>query len=234
MKPLIAVVTCHAHALHQQCIRETWLPMVQEADVKFFFGPSERTPKEDEVFLDCDDSYEGLPSKVQSIARWALDHGYENAAKLDDDVVIYPKQFLSTGFQQYDFVGRRNDLREYPVPFGFSYWMSRRSMQLVVDATLPADNNDEAWVTSTLSKAGIILHHEPRYVMYTGQRSEFVLNKPKALRAPPRTVLPNPIPDLSTAVAYCIYLNWNGHRCTPDERIVSEMRKVFKEHVNSR
>lgn len=233
MKILIAVVTCHAHALHQQCIRETWLSLVQGADVKFFFGPSDRPPKDDEVFLDCDDSYEGLPSKVQSIVRWSLEQGYDYVVKLDDDVVINPVQFLS-GFQNYDFTGRRNDIREYPVPFGFSYWMSRRSMQLVADATLPVDNNDEAWVTSVLSKAGIVLHHEARYIMYTGQRSEFVPNKPRALRAPPRTRLPNIVPDLSTAMAYCIYLNWNGHRCTPDERIVAEMRKVFKEHVNSR
>ena len=233
MKVLIAVVTCHSRLAYQQCIRETWLPLVHGADVRFFFGPSTREPKTDEVFVDCDDSYEGLPSKVRGIVRWALEKGYDYVCKLDDDVVVRPEQFLSTINQHYDFIGHCNDVRQYPVPFGFAYWLSRRSMQLVADASLPADNNDEAWVSSILSKSGIALHHESRYVMYVGKREDFVPNKPRALRAPPRTRYIEKNVDYSTAVALCMFFNWNGHRCTPDERIIEEMRKVFKEYVAS-
>lgn len=232
MKPLIAVVNAHTRAIYQQCIRETWLPLVNGADVRFFLGPSTREAQQDEVFLNCDDSYEGLPSKVQAIARWALEHDYDYMVKLDDDVVIRPSQFLSTGFQNYDFSGHRNDVREFPVPFGFSYWLSKSSMQLVEKATLPRDNNDEAWVTATLSKAFITLHHEPRYVMHTGQRSDFVEKRTRPLRAPKRPRLMEPA-DPSLAVAWCMYLNWNGHRSTPDEIVIQEMRKVFKDYVSS-
>lgn len=234
MKTLIAVVNAHTRLGYQQCIRETWLPLVQGADVRFFLGPSERIPREDEVFVECDDSYEGLPSKVQAIVRWARDNGYDHICKLDDDVVIKPTQFLSTGFQNYDFTGHQNDKRLYPVPFGFCYWLSRRSMECVATADLPSDNNDEAWVTDTLSKAGIVLHHEPRYVMYVGKRSDFVPNKPRALRAPPRAQYVERPVDYNAAVALCMYLNWAGHRCIPDERVIEEMRKVFNEYVTSR
>ena len=103
MKLLIAVVNCHSRLEYQQCIRETWLPLVQGADVRFFLGPSTREAQQDEVFLDCDDSYAGLPSKVQAIARWALTNSYDYVVKLDDDVVLRPAQFLNTGFQNYDF-----------------------------------------------------------------------------------------------------------------------------------
>jgi hypothetical protein len=226
MKYLIAVVNCHQRLVYQQCVRETWLPLVKGADVRFFLGPSDREPQLDEVFLDCDDSYEGLPSKVRAIARWASAQGYDYVCKLDDDVVIKPSQFLNTGFQNYEFSGHRNDIREFPVPFGFCYWMNRQAMQLVASAELPNNNNDEAWVTKTLSKAFIKLHHEPRYVMYTGQRADFVPRAPRGLRAPIR---PQPAdiiyPD--QLVAWCMYFNWAGFHKVPDERIISEMRKVF-------
>ena len=226
MKCLIAVVNCHKRLAYQQCIRETWLPLVKDTDVRFFLGPSTREPEENEVFLDCDDSYEGLPSKVRAIVRWALSQGYDYVCKLDDDVVIKPAQFLATGFQNYDFTGHRNDIREFPVPFGFAYWMNRRAMQLVADADLPKDNNDEAHVTKTLSKAFIKLHHEPRYVMYTGQRSDFVPKRERALRAPRRPA-PAEVIYPEQLVAWCMYLNWAGFHNVPDERIISEMRKVF-------
>ena len=232
MKILIAVVNAHTRLAYQQCICETWFPLVHGADVRFFLGPSDREPKSDEVFLDCDDSYEGLPSKVRSIMRWEVDHGYDFVLKCDDDVVIKPNALLSSGFINGDFTGHKNDNRIFPVPFGFCYWLSNRAAKLVSVAELPRDNNDEVWVTSTLSKIGIVLRHDPRYMMYTGKREEFVPNKPRPLRAPPRTRLPESFTDYHLGMAWCMYLNWNGHRCTPDSRVVEEMRKVFKEYVS--
>lgn len=234
MKVLLAVVNCHTRQAYQDAIRETWLPLVNGADVRFFRGRgATREPLSDEVFLDCGDGYSELPDKVRGIVRWASAQGYDYVCKLDDDVVIRPAQFLSTG-QNHDFTGRRNDVRQFPVPFGFAYWLSRFAMQLIADEDhLPNDNNDEAWVTEVLSKANIILHHEPRYVMYVGKREDFVPNKPRALRAPPRTRYIERDVDYSMAVALCMFFNWSGHRCTPDERVIGEMRKVFKEYGTS-
>ena len=234
MRVLIAVVNAHTRLAYQQCIRDTWLPLVQGADVKFFLGPSERLPKDDEVFLECDDSYEGLPSKVRGIMRWASDHDYDYAVKLDDDVIIRPEQFLNSGFHSHDFTGHKNDTRQYPVPFGFSYWLSNRAMKLVADANLPNDGNDEVWVTKTLSKAGIVLNHEPRYVMYVGQRENFVPSKVRALRAPkrPQPYFTEPI-SVDRAIAWVMYFNWAGFHMVSDDRIVAEMRKVFNLYVAS-
>jgi hypothetical protein len=39
------------------------------------------------------------------------------------------------------------------------------------------------------------------------------------------------VPDPRLAVAWCMYFNWAGFHQVPDERIVSEMRKVFKTYV---
>ena len=115
---------------------------------------------------------------------------------------------------------------------GFLYGMSKRAMQLVAEEPLPSNNNDEAWVTAVLGRAGIKLQHDPRYVMYTGQRDEFIPNKPKVLRAPPRArFTPVDTVRLDAAHAYCMFFNWTGHRNTSDERVVAEMRKVFNEYV---
>ena len=97
MKTLIAVVSAH-HRIHwRDCIRDTWLPLVPvtQADVKFFMGRGDSLLKNDEVTLNCDDSYLGLPEKVREIARWALSHGYDYMLKCDDDTVIRPELLLT-------------------------------------------------------------------------------------------------------------------------------------------
>jgi hypothetical protein len=231
VKILIAVVTCSSHTLHRDAIRETWLPLVADADVKFFLGSG--AAREDEVQVECDDSYEGLPSKVRAIVRWALEHGYDYVFKCDDDVVLKPQSVLLDDL--HDFTGHKNDSRIYPVPFGFLYGLSKRSMEIVATQELPSNNNDEVWVTSALSKAGIALYHNPRYVMYTGKREDFVVAKPKSLRAPHRSrFTPVDTVSLPAAHAYCMFFNWTGHRTTSDQRVVLEMRKVFQEYVACR
>jgi hypothetical protein len=226
MKVLLAVVNCHTRLLYQQCIRDTWLPLVQGADVRFFLGPAEREPNSDEVFVDCDDSYAGLPSKVRGITRWALGKEYDYILKIDDDVVTIPHKLLSSNFQSYDFVGHRNDIRPYPVPYGFCYWLSKRSMSIVAKAELPRDNNDEVWVTSILSKEGIALHHDSRYIIHTGKQEDFA-PKVRSLRAPKRD---KPwINPVDSPFAWVMYIPWCGYRNLPDEQNIAEMKRVFKE-----
>ncbi|MGA3200658.1 MAG: hypothetical protein ABSD89_14830 [Halobacteriota archaeon] len=230
MRCLLAVVNSHNRPAFQQAIRDTWLPFIPVGtDYKFFLGPSEREPKADEVFLNCDDSYQGLPSKVRAIVRWAYEHGYDFVLKCDDDVILKPARVMSSGFMYHDFTGHANDKRTYPVPFGFCYWLSRKSMAAVVDAELPKDNNDEVWVTECLSRAGIVLSHDPRYAMYTGKRESYVPKAPRALRAPvrPRWEDPSMVLD-SDVIAWCMFINWTGYGNTPQERVVQEMHSVFE------
>lgn len=226
MSILIAVINCHTRQIYQDAVRETWLPLVQGADVRFFRGRgATREPLPDEVFLDCGDDYASLPDKVRAIARWALEHSYIYMVKLDDDVIIKPHQLIVS--IQGDFIGHRNDVRPFPVPFGFCYTLSARSMKLVADAELPVGNNDEVWVTDTLAKEGIVLRHNPKYVMYTGKQEDFAASMTRPLRAPPRSKFIRSVED---PFAWCMYLCYGpGYRNIPDERVVEEMKKLFKE-----
>lgn len=163
---LIAVVTCKGRSKWADIIRKTWAPLCSSrADVLFFTGSGANLPLT--VELDCDDSYQGLPDKVREIVRYSLQHGYEYVLKCDDDVVINPNAVLSSGYDKYDFSGHESTVGS-SVPYGFNYWMSKRSMQVVARQELPNNNNDEAWVAHALLAEGIALHHDPRYRLHMG------------------------------------------------------------------
>jgi hypothetical protein len=109
-KVLIGIVSCEQRRERRDLIRKTWLPMVPmgKAEFRFFVGRDAIADFEDVVQLDCGDTYADLPEKFREICRWALEHGYRHMLKLDDDVVLHPGRALSSGFEAFDFIGRRN------------------------------------------------------------------------------------------------------------------------------
>lgn len=236
-KILIAVVNCHTRPEFSDVIRSTWGPTVPStADMKFFLGRGpERDPKEDEVFLDCDDSYQGLPNKVQEIVKWAYIHGYDYVLKCDDDVVVKTHELLASDFTNYDFTGGLEPAckqGEIQTPFGFCYWLSRKAMALIVDAPLPGQpgsthkdwhGNDEAWISTVLYINSIILHPEPRYYMHRGAHP---VPKKVHPRQPPRPV-PMTQPIQPNAFAVCMYLNMSGWHMTPNEQIIEEFKNTW-------
>ena len=232
MKILIAVVSCKAHAGYRAAIRETWLPKVpkDKADVFFFMGRGAEVTESDEIVLDgCGDDYGSLPSKIQEIIRWALERGYTNLVKIDNDVVLNVDRFLRSDFEQWDFNGHTNkDGGSLLVPWGFCYTLSKRAMEHIAKAPLPGNNNDECWVANTLAQQGITLHHEPAYLLHRGKRSDFIIPTKRPLRAPPR---PTPMDEVTSGngIAYCVFLHWFGYHSTPDETNIKEYHKLFKE-----
>lgn len=230
MKALLAVVSCRARPEYRDAIRATWLPLVGTmADVKFFLGKGTEVSESGVILLDCGDGYESLPEKVRAIARWALNNGYDYMLKIDDDVVVHPNNMLKSGYDQYDFVGHRNDSHEVPTPpFGFCYWLSKKSMEIIANSELPSDNFDEGWVRTKLYERGINLHHDPRYTLHFGKREDFV-----SVRKPPRALIrPRPVyTPVEGAFAWCMYLAWTGYRNVSTERNIKEFHKVFADNV---
>ena len=230
MKSLLALITCHTRSAYANAQRETWIPKIPSGlDYKFFLGPSERIPESDEMFLQCDDSYKGLPSKVQAVCRWALEHEYSSITKIDDDVVFFPEAFAHSGYESCDFKGHTNyDGGRITVPWGFCYTLSRRSMEIMANAALPSNNNDEAWVAYTLAAHGILLQHESRYHLHRGKCQDFIVPTKRPLRAPPRNN------DMGAdtpkgGIAYAVYVHWLGFHATPDDMNIKEYHKLYKE-----
>jgi hypothetical protein len=241
MKALIAIVNAHCREEFADTVRSTWVPKVPNTtDVKFFRGRgAQREPKEDEVFLDCDDTYLGLPDKVRSIVRWAYNHGYDYVLKCDDDVVLKPVEMLVSGFDRHDFTGSQDPKvvsGEIRTPWGFCYWLSRKAMKLVVDAPLPGEpgsthsyvhNNDEAWVSTVLYVNGIFLNNDQRYFLYRGKVDCPRKDNPRALRRHKERPYQEPYPV--GTFAWCLYIDAGLHHL-PAHVILTEFRKIFEEN----
>src|SRR5882762_8403414 len=145
MKTLISVVSAHHRTQWRDAIRDTWLPRVpvDKADVRFFMGRG-RTDNSDEVVLNCDDSYMGLPEKVREIARWALNNEYDYMLKCDDDTIIRPEELLACGYENHPYSGKINrHLDGFTVPVGFNWWISKECMNIIMNAELPPGDNDD-------------------------------------------------------------------------------------------
>jgi hypothetical protein len=222
MKVLIAVITSHTRMDWSNMLRETWVPLVKNADVRFFLGRgAPRVTMNDEVILDCDDSYQGLPDKVKAVIKWAFDNSYIYMLKCDDDVVLKPKDLLASDFNKYDFSGHECAPKNQ-TPWGFNYWLSRKAMEIMRDQPLPQNNNDEAWVAHTMNRHGILLHSDPRYCLHYG-RNLGIEPQRRALRRPEET---------STDPSR--YFSWCLHNHDVDKKIIfDEFKRIFMREVKT-
>ena len=166
MRKLIAIMSCHAKRSWVDAQRQTWVKDVVSsgyAVVKFFYGApktafSAYAMEDDEVWLGGDDSYAGIPLKVQGICRYAVDHCYDYVAKCDDDVYAVPGRFPSLPLTA-GYIGRFRSPygKVYPVHFasGFWYWLDNRCAKIVADTPWNGDWQDERFVATALARHGI-------------------------------------------------------------------------------
>jgi Galactosyltransferase len=223
MKILIAIVTCHTRLDWSDAVRNTWVPLVKEnVDVRFFCGRgAPRETLNDEVILDCDDSYQGLPNKVQEIIRWTLARDYDFVLKCDDDVVINPAGILASGFYKFDFTGHAC-AENNQVPWGFLYALSRKAMEIMVDQPLPQGNNDEAWVAHAMNRNGILLNHDERYCLHYGRNLGLEVPR-RALRRP-----------TETSIHPSKYFSWCMHNhSVSKEVLLAEFKRIFEREVKT-
>lgn len=231
-RSLIAVVSCHTRKEWREVIRRTWLPLVPEGtDVRFFVGRGAATDFADEIVLECDDSYQGLPEKVQSIAKWALVEGYDFMLKLDDDVVLDPALLLASGYEKSGFTGadghRPNPQRPYFVPSGFAYWLNAGCMGVIAAEPLPNDNYDEGWVAGTLFKYECALTCDPRYYVTVCRTLPSIDRRTVPGRVATR-IRREPVPG---TFAWCIYFEPNGGTKYATEDKIKEFKRVFAVEV---
>jgi hypothetical protein len=221
MKTLIAIVTCHTRQDWADMVRKTWVRLVPNTvDVRFFVGRSTKhLSSPDTINLDCSDAYDGLPNKVQEIIRWALANDYDFMLKCDDDVVIHPEHLLASDYSQFDFTGHQC-AEDNQVPWGFNYWLSKKAMQIMSEQVLPQGNNDEAWVSHTLNRHGLLLHHEERFCLHYGRNLGM-----QHSRRPLRKPLEKPDSD---------YFSWCMHNHDVDKCVIfDEFRRIFEKEVKT-
>jgi hypothetical protein len=177
MRPLIAILSCHAQAEQDQVCRDTWLKG-HATDYKFFlgrdpnFGAGGKVPKDDEEFLDCPDDYLSLPFKTQAICGYALRHDCTHLFKCDNDTYVNISRLLASGFAAHDYTGYDwNGCGGY-CSGGPGYWLTQKSMAVVEAATFTPDYGDatrrslrgeDLQVGEALRAAGIMPNGDLRY-----------------------------------------------------------------------
>jgi hypothetical protein len=165
MRILVGVTNCHKavypealsrkeppnNSLCVKAARDTWIKDATSAgiDVKFFFGRyndppgTALVPQDDEVFLDCDDSYDGLVDKVTAMCAWAFTHGYDYFMKVDVDSYVHVQNLIKAmvEFSKWDYVGRG---------WGLGYLLSRAAMKIVMEERQKRSWAEDSHVLRTL------------------------------------------------------------------------------------
>jgi hypothetical protein len=141
-----------------QAIRDTWwrdCKAYATLDAKFFYGrlPAgmQRTPEEDEVFLQVEDDYEHLPHKTVAICKWAREHNYDFVFLCDDDTGVYvDRLMIEVQSLPFDYAGHING---GSCSGGCGYFLSRRGMEAVQES--PNCWAEDVWIGKCMKSAGI-------------------------------------------------------------------------------
>lgn len=175
-KVAIAIVSCGAapYRAKVQSQRETWIPLVDGADVRVFMGRGAIAEHPDEIVLDCDDGYAGLPQKVRLAFAWALENGYDLCFKCDDDTYVCPERLMRHMPVRHHWCGRLRGPSgnwRHPYTSGFGYWLSATAMRHRVHDAQPEDVAEDRVTGTIMAAAGIRCHNDHRYIVASSRRN---------------------------------------------------------------
>jgi hypothetical protein len=144
MKVLIAVLSCELYRTNgnNQALRDTWLPCIAGADYKLFMGQGSQCSQADEVYVDVPDDYGHVTYKTRAIYKWALEHDYDYIFKCFADTYVCPVRLLSSGFENYDYVGNFACRPQGSFAYctgGSGYWLSKKAYGPLATAHIPVD-----------------------------------------------------------------------------------------------
>lgn len=164
MKPVILITSCSYRIDQNRQCRETWLKEWSSLiDYRFVFGTGNTPKYGDELIVEVDDSYNGLPAKIQKSHKWALEQGYDFILKTDVDVYMHIPRLLDSGFEQHAYSG---NFYYTDFAMGAAYWLNRYASEILINTPLPypgAPGGDDVWVGAAMRENNIPHHHEPRY-----------------------------------------------------------------------
>jgi glycosyltransferase involved in cell wall biosynthesis len=174
--PIIIITSCAAYRDNgfNDAARETWLrTWGNSIPYKFILGHGCENPVKDEIILDVDDSYDGLPYKTRAARRWASESGYSHTFHCCTDTYVVVPRLLSSGFEKHAYFGAimRDDHRlctDRNVEFaqgGGGYWLNREAGSVVASSEIPSwvKFADDVFVGDSLFKANIPFTHDSRY-----------------------------------------------------------------------
>lgn len=184
---LIGVITCERDAKWLAACRETWLKDVPTTmDVVI----ADATFMPDGI----PDSYENLPHKTKTLARYAWEKGYRNLIKCDVDTYVRPKLIV---IPEAQYAGRwRGPSSPWPQPgvperaknaadycSGGIYFLRKRAIQIIAEMDATQDIAEDRLVGNTLLGYGIRAHGLTGYCSST-----LTLHPPTKYLENPKTI----------------------------------------------
>jgi len=144
MRVFIGIVTAHHESRRPyiESARNGWIREWPQEDYKFYFGRGEGRPREDEVWVDCDDTRPYMVEKNQAMFRDALAGGYDFCFRVCDDTRVFPERLQKAGLEDYDYAGcMPAKIQAGPVKIPMRYldymnggcgiWLSRKALEML-------------------------------------------------------------------------------------------------------
>lgn len=153
---LIGICSCERNAVKRKAVRDTWLTaLLDGVAAVFFVGNGVQVAEPNSICLAVPDDYEHLPLKVHSFYRRALDDfAFDYLFKCDDDTYVAADRLPELIGDSTEFVGNCFVSTSGVASGGAGYLMSRKIVQIIVDATPPKTGAEDVWVSSVVKKAG--------------------------------------------------------------------------------
>lgn len=155
---LVGICSCLAYPEKRQAVRNTWLTKPSPGiECRFFVGGGGILEDEpDTVVLDCDDSYDFLPSKVLDFFKHSLESSdFEWLFKCDDDTYLVLDRLHTIVDPDYEMVGNEHLTNRGSPSGGAGYLLSRRVVEAIVaDRSLSRTGPEDIVIGLAATKHG--------------------------------------------------------------------------------
>lgn len=170
VKLLVGVCSCKKNIDKRRVIRNTWMnDVTHDSAAMFFYAGMADDAKEDEVLLDCNDSYEFLPEKVLKFFAYCLDnYDFDYLFKCDDDTYVafdrLHKLATTTDYNAVGYVAIDDKVtgNKY-MSGGAGYLLSRQAVEAIVEEGLPNEGTEDVNVLMALMKQDITPVFDSRF-----------------------------------------------------------------------
>jgi len=152
-----------ARALWDEWHRHGTPPANKAPDFKC--EPPTFTPKSDEIALHVPDDYWHVSYKTREGHRWGIEHGFDFIFTCYPDTYIDIDRLMASGFENYDYVGKRLVNGRTYAKGGQGYMLSKNATLGIIDEPV-TDSAEDRWVGYTVTRKGIVPHWDDNYADY--------------------------------------------------------------------
>lgn len=121
--------------------------------------------------------------RTKAMCKYAFDRGYDHLFRCDTDTYVWTNRLLACGFEQHDYIGYCHAIPRHvevsagrglnTAHGGAGFFLSRKAMQLVVDAPVARCGDGRFWgdiyTGEVLWEHGIYCHRDLRFVEANGR-----------------------------------------------------------------